>query len=198
MPFSTAAILGTTAASTTTIGGAAYVGTVTTWGVTAATIAADAALVTGGVSAFSQLQAGKQAEELGKSQEAIHAYNAMLDKREAAERLGVAGVEEAKFRAAGEKLKARQRVGFAKAGVTTEGTPMDTLEETAIRLETDALTIRRSGQIGERALTSSAQLESVAGRSALIRGRQRRRAGQYGAAGTAIGSLGQSIQRLAV
>ncbi len=202
MPFTTAAIIaGTTATGATTIGGAAFISTVTTWGATAATIAADAALVTGGVSAFSQLQAGKQAEALGKSQAAISAYNAILDKQEAQERLDVAGVEETKFRAAGEKLKARQRVAFAKAGITTEGTPMDVLEETAIQLETDALTIRRGGQVGARALTASAQLQRVAGRSAIIRGRQRRRAGQIGAAGTAIGGLGRSIaqrQRLEV
>lgn len=185
MPFITAAAV---------TGGAKVVGgSLVLPALTAGAVAADAALVTGGISAFSQLQAGREAEALGKSQAAISAYNEILDKRAAQEKLDVAGAEEGKFRTAGERLKARQRVAFAKAGVEPVGTPMDVLEETAIQLETDALTIRRSGQIGARELTASAQLQRVAGRSALIRGRRIRRASQIGAVGTAIGTLGQTI-----
>jgi hypothetical protein len=185
MPFTTAAAV---------TGGAALVGgSLVLPALTVGAIAADAALVTGGISAFSQIQAGKEAEALGKSQNAISAYNEILDKQAAQEKLDVAGAEEGKFRTAGEKLKARQRVAFAKAGVEPVGTPMDVLEETAIQLETDALTIRRGGQVGARDLTASAQLQRVAGRSAIIRGRQRRRAGQIGAVGTAIGTLGQTV-----
>lgn len=192
MPFTSAAVIaGTTAASTTTIAGAAFVGTVTTWGATAATIAADAALVSGGVAAFSQYQAGQEAEELGKSQNEIAQYNALLDRREAEERLSVAGVKEQRFRTQAERLKARQRVGFAKAGVSGV-TPMDTLEFTAIELETEALGIRREGQIGFESSMVSADLNRVAGRNALTRGRNRRRAANIAAIGSVIGGLGQS------
>ena len=191
MPFTTAAIIGTTATTTSVVSGVAITSTVAAWGATAATIAADAALVAGGVGAFSQIQAGHEAEELGKSQNEIAAYNAMLDKREAEERLSVAGVKEQRFRTQAERLKARQRVGFAKAGVSGV-TPMDTLEFTAIELETEALGIRREGQIGFEASTVSAGLRRVAGRNALIRGRNRSRAANIAAIGSAIGGLGQS------
>ncbi len=201
MPFMTAAIIASSATALTASGAAAAIGGITAvgtgfaatgLGITAATIAADAALVAGGVSAFSQFQAGQEAEALGKSQNEIAQYNAILDLREAEERLSVAGVKEQRFRTQAERLKARQRVGFAKAGVELVGTPMDTLEETAIQLETEALGIRRSGQIGARSLTASAQLRRVAGRNALTRGRQRKKASQFAAIGTAIGSVGRS------
>ncbi len=198
MPFITAAvILGTTAAATTTVAGAAFVGATTVSGlgaITAGMIAADAALVSGAVSVFSSLQAGIAAEELGKSQQEIAEFNRALDLREAEERRDVAAFEEIKHRKAGEILKARQRVGFAKAGVAPEGTPIDTLEETAIQLETDALTIRRSGEVGARALTASAQLQRFAGRSALLSGRARRRASRTEALGLGVGALGQAYR----
>lgn len=200
MPFMTAAVLlGTTAATTATVASATFVGATTTWGlgaITTATIAADAALVSGAVGVLSSVAAGKQAEALGKSQQSIEAYNAMLDKREAEEGLDVAGFEEAKHRKAAEKLKARQRVGFAKAGITPEGTPMDVLEETAIQLETDALTISRRGEIGARRLTASSQLRKFAGRSALLRGRARRRASNLEAVSRGVGTLGQGYYNL--
>lgn len=193
MPFTTAAVIaGTTAATTTTVAGATFIGTTVAWGATAATIAADAALVAGGVGAFSQYQAGQEAKQLGKDQRAMNEYNAILDLREAGEILDAKGVQEARHRTAGERLKARQRVAFAKAGVTKEGTPMDTLEETAIQIETDALTIRRSGQIGARNLTASAVLQRMAGRSALTRGRRKARASQFATIGTAIGGIGRA------
>lgn len=191
MPFTSAAVIAAAAPTVVVPGFTAAVSTSFLYGATAATIAADAALVAGGVSAFSQYQAGQEAEALGKSQNEIAAYNAMLDRREAEEALSVAGVKEQRFRTQAERLKARQRVGFAKAGVSGV-TPMDTLEFTAIELETEALGIRREGQIGFEESTVSAGLQRVAGRNALTRGRARRRAANIGAVGSAIGGLGQS------
>lgn len=191
MPFTTAAVVAAAAPTATAAGFTTVVSTSFLYGATAATIAADAALVAGGVGAFSQYQAGQEAEELGKSQDEIAQYNAMLDRREAEERLSVAGVKEQRFRTQAERLKARQRVGFAKAGVSGV-TPMDTLEFTAIELETEALGIRREGQIGFESSMVSAELNRVAGRNALTRGRNRRRAANIAAVGSAIGGLGQS------
>lgn len=192
-----AAIYGTTAATTATVGGATLVGTTTTWGlsaITAGMVAADAALVAGGIGAFSSLQQGAASERLGKSMKNISEFNAELDEREASEKLDVAGFEESKFRQAGERLKSTQITRHAQAGVTMEGTPMDTLENTATQLELDALVIRRSGQTGAGAATASAQLNRVAGRNALLTGRARRRASQTEALGLGVGALGQAYR----
>ena len=145
-----------------------------------------------GVAVASHIQAGKEAERQGKSQRAIAEYNARIAELEATEKLDVASFEETKFRKAGERLKARQRVAFAKAGVEPVGTPMDVLEETAIQLETDALMIRRGGQIGARGLTSEAQLQRISGRSAILRGKARKRAANIRALGTGISGLGSA------
>jgi len=192
-----AAIAGTTAATTTTVAGATLVGTTTTWGlraITMGTVAADAALVSGAVSAFSSYQAGKQAAEYGKSQQEIMNYNAMLDKREAEQTLSVAAYEEGRHRRAGEKFKAEQRVAYAHAGVTPEGSPMDILESTAINLEEDAQIIRMGGQIGASELTTSAQMRKIAGRSALLKGQAQRRAYRTAAIGEGLGTAADAYR----
>lgn len=138
-----------------------------------------------------QYQAGKAAEAQGKSQDALLEYNAQLAEREATEAQEAAAHEERLFRKGGERLKARQRVGYAKAGVTPEGSPLEVMERTATELEIDALMIRRGGQLGYQRYTAEAGLQRTAGRSALLRGRAARRASRIGMAGTAFGGAGQ-------
>ena len=87
-------------------------------------------------------------------------------------------------------MKAQNRAGFAKAGVTTEGSPIDYLEGQAIKLEIDALRIRREGTVGAEDQLASAQLNRARGRNALAGGRRQRRASYATAAGKAIGGLG--------
>lgn len=201
MPFMTAAVLTPTL---TTEGLASAIGGIIATGplwepaglsaITAGMIAADAALIAGGVGAYGSWQAGEQAEAFGKSQQELNEYNAMLDKREAERTLAVTAYEEARHREAGEKFKARQRVGYAHAGVTMEGTPMDMLEQTAINLEKDALSIRYGGQVGAGELTSSAQMRRIAGRSALLKGRAQRRAYRTAAFGQGLGGAADAYR----
>lgn len=126
-----------------------------------------------------QYEAGKAAETQTKSQAAWNEYSARLTEREAAEAQEAAAYEEKKFRRGGERLKARQRVLYAKAGVTPEGSPLEVMEETAAELEMDALMIRRGGQLGYQRYTAEAGLERMAGRSALLKGRAARRASYW-------------------
>ena len=138
-----------------------------------------------------QHEAGKAAAAQAKSQAALDEYNAQLAEREAVEARDVAAFEERRFRKGGERLKARQRAAFAKAGVTFEGSPLEVMEQTAIELETDALMIRRSGQLGAGRLTAEAGLQRFAGRSALLRGKAKRRAGTISALATGLGGAAQ-------
>ncbi len=133
-----------------------------------------------------QYEAGKAAEAQAKSEAAWQDYNAKLAEREAIETQTAAAFEERKHRKAGERLKARQRVLFGKAGIQPTGSALEVLEGTASELEIDALMIRRSGTVGARRLTAEAQLSRMAGRSALLRGRSARRAGMFGMVGTGL------------
>lgn len=126
-----------------------------------------------------QYEAGKAAESQAESEAAWNEYNAQLAEREAREAQEVAAYEEKKLRKGGERLKARQRVLYAKAGVTPEGSPLEVMEQTASELEMDALMIRRGGQLGYQRYTAQAGLERMAGKSALLRGRAARRASYW-------------------
>lgn len=123
-----------------------------------------------------QYEAGKAAQIQSESEAALREYNAQLAEQEAVEAQEAAAFEERKFRKGAERLKARQRTLYAKAGITPEGTPLDVMEQTATELGIDALMIRRGGQLGARGLTAEAQLQRFAGKSALLRGRAARRA----------------------
>lgn len=140
-----------------------------------------------GLQLAGQYKAGQAAEAQAESEAAMREYNAQLAEREAAEAQEAAAYEERKFRKGGVRLKARQRALYAKAGVTPEGSPLEVMEQTAVELEMDALMIRRGGQLGYQRYTAEAGLQRIAGRSALLRGRARRRAAQFGMAATAVG-----------
>lgn len=189
MPVTTAALLFGSAA---TVGGAAA-----TAGLigTAGAFALPTALTTAGIGlgVAGTLQAGREAEAAGRSQRAWDEYNAQLAERQAVEEQEAAAVEERKLRKGGARLKARQRVGFAKAGVTFEGSPMAVLEETASEIELDALQIRRGGQVGAQQQRAAAVLSRLKGKSAILRGKAKRRASITQALGLGLigaGTLG--------
>ena len=93
-----------------------------------------------------------------------------------------AAFDEARQRERAQKILAAQRVGFAKAGVTLEGTPGDVLANTAEDAEIDALAIRWGG--ASRAAAFKAQ-----GQSALIGGIT----GAAGALLTGVTTYGQDL-----
>ncbi len=135
MPFTIAAVVaGTTAASTATVGGAAFVGATSAWGtaaITAGTIAADVALISGGMSAYGSYQQGQYAEDTGK-------YNAKVYAAQA-ESLEKAGEHETREeRIEKRRLLARQLVSFAGGGVVpSAGTPQKIMTKTGAEMERD-------------------------------------------------------------
>lgn len=165
-----------------------------------------------GMQMKAQHEAGKAASRAAETQAQTEAawreYNAQLAERDAQiarelaerrakEELEAAATEEGKLRKAGERLKAKQRARYGKAGVTFEGSPEEFMTGTASELEWDALEIRRGGQTraqsalyggrveGQR-YTAEAALSRYMGRSALLRGRTSRRASRYGMLGTGL------------
>ena len=154
-----------------------------------------AVIVLGAIGLFTQIEgqreAGRAAEEQAEREAELHAYNAQLAEKEARQAQEAAMYEETKLRKGGERLKARQRALYTKAGVTFEGSPLDVMERTASELEMDALLIRRGGVLGYQRYTAEAALSRMAGRSALLRGRAQRRASKWGIAATGLGGAAQ-------
>lgn len=147
-----------------------------------------------GLGVAGQYQAGQAAEAQAESEQAWREYNAKLAEREATEAQEAAAYEEKKFRKGGERLKARQRMLYAKSGVGGLS-PLLVMEETATELEMDALMIRRGGQLGYQRYTAEAGLERMAGKSALLRGRAARRASRWRMAGTGLGGASSIFGR---
>lgn len=128
-------------------------------------IAAGAAIAGTALSAYGLYQAGK-------AQEQAYEYNAAVAARRGAQ-------EEYEHRLKLEKLMARQRALYAKAGVDmSSGSPLLVLSETAAEGEREALAIR-----------TGAKEESSLER---FYGEQARRAGAIGAGGTFLTGLGQT------
>lgn len=131
-----------------------------------------------GVSAYNQRQAGKAQDRMAQ-------YNAQNREIEAqtAERDGriLANAQ----RAQNARLLARQRVLYAKSGVTMAGTPLLVQAETAMELEREALEVERNANIEASRQRRAAVLDRMEGKSA-------RRAGNIGAVGTILSGASQA------
>lgn len=96
------------------------------------------AAVGGGMQAFGQYKAGRAEAEALKMSEA-------LALQEAAEIERASRYETERRLEMGEKVIARQRALYAKAGVAVEGTPMEVLASTAEEIQRDVDVARRAG-----------------------------------------------------
>lgn len=113
-----------------------------------------------GMSAYGQHKAGKAANKMSK-------YNAELAMRNAEAVEEAASEEATRLRQKGERIKARQRALFAKAGVGLEGTPFGLMVETAENIESDVWNIKRRGKVKAQTYQSQAQLDKMKGAAAL-------------------------------
>lgn len=105
--------------------------------------------VTAGVSAYNSYQAGKDAKNLAGKK-------AALKEMEVQEALRVKQAEI-------DRTKSAQKVGFAKAGVMLQGTPLDVLRDTMKEGNLQKKNIRRTGDLQIEAIKAS-------GRSAFNQG----------------------------
>ena len=116
--------------------------------------------------------------ESGRSQAKMAEYNAAVTARNAEQERLQAEYEEKRHREQMEKRKATQRSLYYKAGVTTEGSPLLVMEETAAKAEQDALAIRYGGEVSASRWETQAAIDRM-------RGREYKRAGALGA-GTSL------------
>lgn len=138
-----------------------------------------------------QYEAGKAAERQAKSEAERAEYEAKLREREAEEQQAAAAHEERKLRKAGVRAKRRRITQAGQAGILPIGSFELGQEELASEIETDALRIRRGGMTGYQESMAQANISRGLGRSALLRGRSKRRASYYRMAGTGLrGAVG--------
>jgi len=81
-----------------------------------------------------------------------------------------AAYDETMHREAGAKLLSAQRALFGKYGVSMEGSPLLVMEDTAGKIEMDALAIRYGGDIESARLRSAANLSKMQGSAAQTAG----------------------------
>lgn len=148
-------------------------------GTTTLLVAALTATAVGtGVTAYNQYQ-------MGKAQQALNNYNANVSDQAARDAQRDSRIKANVQRAQAEKIKARQRALYAKAGVVGgAGTPLLVQVAQAGELEMAALEIETQGNTEASRLRTQAVLDRMAGKSA-------RRAGNLGAVGTVLQGAGQ-------
>lgn len=125
---------------------------------TLATIAAVAATAGAGASAYGSYQQSKAAKNAATYNAAISRNNAIIAERQADDRITQGKQEENTFRKQLAQLKGKQRSIYAGSGVVVdEGSPLDTLMETAELGEIDAFTIRRNAEREAYGIRNQAQ-----------------------------------------
>jgi hypothetical protein len=126
--------------------------------------------------------------QAGKSQEEWNNYNAAVSRQNAIAAMQSAEYDAGMTREAGEKLKARQRVLYAKSGVSLEGSPTDVILGTAEDVEMDAMSIIRKGLIQGQQYESQANLSEMQGEAA-------RTSSYYGAGSSLLTGIGDVASR---
>jgi hypothetical protein len=102
------------------------------------------------------IQSGRAAS---KSARANAEFNAAVARDEAARKAEAGRIEAERARRDAARLRATQEVGFAKAGVTTEGTPIDVMIRSAADEELNALQLQHGYNIGQARSLSEAGLQ---------------------------------------
>lgn len=134
--------------------------------------------IAGGVSAYGQYQQGQAQEEQYEYQAAVDRNNSIIAQRQADDAIERGRIEEQEHREKVNQIKSSQRVSFASRGIDLGSADVsETLADTAMLGELDALTIRNNAQreaYGYRVQASnfeaSAGLKEVAGDNAASSG----------------------------
>lgn len=124
----------------------------------------------------------------GKSQEAMHEYNAQVQANQAKQEEWAAAYDADMLRERGRKFRATQRTKYAASGVTMEGSPLLVLEDTARQIGRDVVMTRYGGQ------RRAGYYRSQSGLS-LFKGREAMQAGRIGAGKSLLSGASTAFQR---
>lgn len=125
-----------------------------------AALAVVSTVAAAGYSAYAQNQAGKAQQRMAN-------YNAALAEQEASTRERDSRIQANAQRVQNERLLARQRALYAKAGVSmSTGTPLMVQADQAAELERGAVDIERTGSVEAGRFRQQAALDRMSGRVA--------------------------------
>ena len=132
----------------------------------------------------------------GQAQSKMAAYNALIARQNAElarKQMAIAKTEkeiiEARHRREAEKTLAAQRAGWAKAGVSMEGTPLIVAAESMSEAELDALAIRYASTVEQSQILAQAAGYEQQAQLERMRGRAARTAGYLGVGTSLLGGV---------
>lgn len=133
------------------------------------------------VSTVSAIKQGNAAADAAEANQKAQFENAQMARSKAAE-------DEKQFRIFSKKSLADIKSGYAAAGVSLEGSPLDILAESTAAAEYDALKIRRGGEQAARGYENEATYQK-------IRGEASKQGGYLSAAGSLLKGGGWYAER---
>lgn len=161
-----------------------------------AALAPIASAVSGVVGAIGAIQAGN-------AQAAASEYNARVSERNqaVAEQNRQIAVRTAEIDAEDKRRENRRQLGairaaYGSSGLEMAGSPLDVLEDSAIEMELDAQRIEYEGRMRSREGALQALGYSEDARLSRMQGKAAKTAGYIGAAGSLLGGVGRSLQRV--
>lgn len=135
--------------------------------------------------AVGAIQQGNAAMAQARAQQNAANYNAQVKRNQATIESQQANAREEQQRRAARGLLGKQRAAITQAGIGLGGSALDIEEQSAIRAELDALTIRYEGDIKSKGLLASAAQDTYEGEVALVAGKNAQKAA-YISAGASI------------
>lgn len=155
-------------------------------------IAAIATVFGAGIAAYSTYQQGQAQAQQAAFNAMIASRNAELAARKIELTKQQTELQAKKFQKHTESIKSAQRVQYAKAGVTGEGTPLLTAADTQLNADIDELAIRYAGSIELSDVLAQEAEQRQKEVLFRMRGKEASMAGSYGAGASLLSGLGQA------
>lgn len=144
--------------------------------------------------AIGSIQQGQAAMKSAEYNNKVAQMNATISERRAADALERGATEEQKKRQQAQQILGQQRAAMSANGVDlTFGSPLDTIVDTSVLGELDALTIRSNAYREEYDYKVQAENERAGGQLQLMEGKAKQTAGYLDAFGTILGGAGKAF-----
>jgi hypothetical protein len=131
------------------------------------------------------IQAGKQANALGKYNQSVQNRNALVKEQEAAAIEKQTEFDIAKFNQSFEQMEGTTRVSLAKSGVELSGTALKILQSNAEQAELQRNVIEYNGKVKQNQKLEEANFSRMSGSLARMQGKQAQ-IGYYAQAGSSL------------
>lgn len=143
--------------------------------------------------AAGSIQQGQAAAKAAKYNAQVAEMNATISERRAKDAIQRGATEEQKKRQQVQQVLGQQQAAMAANGVDlTFGSPLDTIVDTAVLGELDALTIRTNAYREEYDYRVQAANQRAGGQLELMKGRAAKTAGYLDGFGTILGGAGKA------